>query len=60
MKGLKQRIKNVTSGREADVCLEIVGLTLALRLAIDVIRLWDIVGSVGVHNGEVGSRFHYR
>ncbi|RFU31233.1 hypothetical protein B7463_g5089, partial [Scytalidium lignicola] len=53
MEGLKKRIKEVTDGRGADLCLEIVGLSPALRLAFDLIRPWGVISSVGVHNGEV-------
>lgn len=55
MEGLKKRIKDVTDGRGADLCLEIVGLSPALRLAFDLIRPWGVISSVGVHNGEVRS-----
>lgn len=53
MDGLKRRIFEVTDGRGADVVLEIVGLTPALRLAFDLVRPWGVISSVGVHGGEV-------
>lgn len=51
--GLKKRIKEVTDGRGADVVIEVVGLSPALRLGFDVLRPWGIISSVGVHNAEV-------
>jgi threonine dehydrogenase-like Zn-dependent dehydrogenase len=52
---LQQRIKEVTEGRGADVVLEVVGLTPALKLGFDILRPWGILSSVGVHNAEVRS-----
>ena len=51
--GLKKRIKDVTDGRGADVVIEVVGLSSALRLAFDLVRPWGVISSIGVHNGEV-------
>lgn len=53
MAGVKQAISDATDGRGADVALEIVGLSPALRLAFDLLRPWGVISSVGVHNGEV-------
>lgn len=53
---LKQRILDATEGRGADVVLEIVGLSPALKMAYDFIRPWGIISSVGVHNAEVRKR----
>lgn len=53
MEGLKQRIRDVTNGRGADVVLEIVGLKPALRLAFDILRPWGVISSVGVHSEDV-------
>jgi threonine dehydrogenase-like Zn-dependent dehydrogenase len=53
--GLEARIREVTEGRGADVVLEVVGLSAALRLGFDIIRPWGIMSSVGVHNGEVSN-----
>jgi threonine dehydrogenase-like Zn-dependent dehydrogenase len=50
---LKQRILDATEGRGADVVLEIVGNSPALKMAYDIIRPWGIISSVGVHNAEV-------
>lgn len=51
--GLEQRIKDVTQGRGADVVIEVVGLSPALKLGFDILRPWGIISSVGVHNGEI-------
>jgi threonine dehydrogenase-like Zn-dependent dehydrogenase len=50
---LQSRIKEVTDGRGADVVLEVVGLSPALKLGFDILRPWGILSSVGVHNAEV-------
>jgi threonine dehydrogenase-like Zn-dependent dehydrogenase len=51
--GMEKRIKAVTDGRGADVVIEVVGLSPALKTAFDLIRAWGIISSIGVHNGEV-------
>ncbi|EKG17278.1 Alcohol dehydrogenase superfamily zinc-containing [Macrophomina phaseolina MS6] len=51
--GLDKRIKDVTQGRGADVVIEVVGLSPALKLGFDILRPWGIISSVGVHNGEI-------
>ncbi|KAI9759942.1 MAG: hypothetical protein M4579_001975 [Chaenotheca gracillima] len=51
--GLQKRIKEVTDGRGADVVMEVVGLSPALRLGFDILRPWGILSSVGVHNAEI-------
>lgn len=51
--GMERRIKEVTDGRGADVVIEVVGLSPALKTAFDLIRPWGIISSIGVHNGEV-------
>ena len=50
---MEKRIKEVTEGRGADVVIEVVGLSPALKTAFDLIRPWGIISSIGVHNGEV-------
>lgn len=50
---MEDRIKEVTDGRGADVVIEVVGLSPALKTAFDLIRPWGIISSIGVHNGEV-------
>lgn len=52
---MENRIKEVTDGRGADVVIEVVGLSPALRTAFDLVRPWGIISSIGVHNAEVSS-----
>ncbi|OMP87001.1 putative zinc-type alcohol dehydrogenase-like protein AdhB [Diplodia seriata] len=54
--GLDKRIKEVTEGRGADVVIEVVGLSPALKLGFDILRPWGIISSVGVHNGEASNQ----
>lgn len=54
--GLKKRVLELTEGRGADVVVEVVGLSPALKLGFDLLRPWGIISSVGVHNGEVSCR----
>lgn len=56
--GMEKRIKEVTEGRGADVVIEVVGLSPALRTAYDVVRPFGVISSIGVHNAEVSSRYH--
>ncbi|CCF36236.1 alcohol dehydrogenase GroES-like domain-containing protein [Colletotrichum higginsianum] len=51
--GMERRIKEATEGRGADVVIEVVGLSPALRTAFDVVRPWGVIASIGVHNGEI-------
>jgi threonine dehydrogenase-like Zn-dependent dehydrogenase len=51
--GLDKRVKELTNGRGADVVIEVVGLSAALRTAFDLLRPWGTISSVGVHNAEV-------
>lgn len=51
--GMMNRIKEVTDGRGADVVIEVVGLSAALRMAFDMVRPWGVISSIGVHNAEV-------
>lgn len=58
MEGLKRRISEETEGRGADVVLEVVGNSKALRMGFDILRPWGVISSVGVHNAEVrGDQF---
>lgn len=47
------RVKEVTDGRGADIVVEVVGLSPALRTAFDVVRPFGVISSIGVHNAEV-------
>ncbi|KAF0315361.1 formaldehyde dehydrogenase [Colletotrichum asianum] len=51
--GMEKRIKEVTEGRGADVVIEVVGLSPALRTAYDVVRPFGVISSIGVHNAEI-------
>ncbi|KAK2014661.1 alcohol dehydrogenase GroES-like domain-containing protein [Colletotrichum eremochloae] len=51
--GMERRIKEATEGRGADVVIEVVGLSPALRTAFDIVRPWGVIASIGVHNGEI-------
>jgi len=51
--GLEKRVKDLTDGRGADVVIEVVGLTPALKMGFELLRPWGVISSVGVHNGEI-------
>lgn len=51
--GLRDRVKELTDGRGADVVIEVVGHSSALRMGFEMLRPWGIMSSVGVHNGEI-------
>ena len=51
--GLDKRVKELTDGRGADVVIEVVGLTPALKMGFELLRPWGVISSVGVHNAEV-------
>jgi threonine dehydrogenase-like Zn-dependent dehydrogenase len=51
--GLDNRVKELTDGRGADVVIEIVGLSPALRMGFELLRPWGVLSSAGVHNGEI-------
>lgn len=47
--GVVAAVRAATEGRGADVALEVVGASSALRLAFDVLRPMGTLSSVGVH-----------
>ncbi|KAF2267850.1 GroES-like protein [Lojkania enalia] len=51
--GLDKRVKELTNGRGADVVVEVVGLSPALKMGFELLRPWGVISSVGVHNGEI-------
>ncbi|KAJ5102487.1 hypothetical protein N7532_003016 [Penicillium argentinense] len=51
--GLRDRVKSITDGRGADVVIEVVGHSSALRMGFELLRPWGVMSSVGVHNGEI-------
>lgn len=52
--GMMARILEATEGRGADLVVEVVGLSPALRTAFDIVRPFGVISSIGVHNAEVG------
>lgn len=50
---LAQRIKDASDGRGADVVMEVVGMTDAVELALQVVRPFGKVSSVGVHSKDM-------
>jgi threonine dehydrogenase-like Zn-dependent dehydrogenase len=52
-KGMEERIRKATDGKGADVVIEVVGLSAALRTGFDLLRPFGIISSLGVHNGDV-------
>ncbi|KAF2422846.1 GroES-like protein [Tothia fuscella] len=52
-KELGERVLELTDGRGADVVIEVVGLSPALRMGFELLRPWGVLSSVGVHNGEI-------
>ncbi|KAF3387687.1 hypothetical protein F1880_001689 [Penicillium rolfsii] len=51
--GLRERVQELTDGRGADVVIEVVGHSSALRMGFEMLRPWGVLSSVGVHNGEI-------
>jgi threonine dehydrogenase-like Zn-dependent dehydrogenase len=51
--GMKARVMEATEGRGADMVVEVVGLSAALRTAYDLIRPFGAISSIGVHNAEI-------
>lgn len=52
---LKEAILKATDGRGADVALEVVGHASAMATAIDLIRPFGVVSSVGVHSEPIST-----
>ncbi|RSL57238.1 hypothetical protein CEP53_006537 [Fusarium sp. AF-6] len=50
---MKDRVAQVTDGRGADIIIEVVGLSPALRTAFDLVRPVGAISSIGVHNAEI-------
>lgn len=51
--GMRQHVMTATDGRGADMIVEVVGLSPALRTAFDLVRPFGVISSIGVHNAEV-------
>ncbi|KAF2400180.1 alcohol dehydrogenase [Trichodelitschia bisporula] len=50
---LGKRVLELTEGRGADLVIEVVGLSPALKMGFELLRPWGVLSSVGVHNGEI-------
>lgn len=50
---LDKRVKELTDGRGADVVIEVVGMSPALKMGFELLRSWGVISSVGVHNAEI-------
>lgn len=53
---MRQRIMAMTEGRGADMVVEVVGNSPALRTAFELVRPFGAISSIGVHNGEVSKQ----
>ncbi|QLI71767.1 uncharacterized protein G6M90_00g088410 [Metarhizium brunneum] len=51
--GMRQHVMTATDGRGADMIVEVVGLSPALRTAFDLVRPFGVISSIGVHNAEI-------
>ena len=40
-------------GHGLSKCLEVVGMSPALKMGFELMRPWGVISSVGVHNAEV-------
>ncbi|KAJ6439987.1 alcohol dehydrogenase GroES-like domain-containing protein [Purpureocillium lavendulum] len=50
---MRQKVMDATEGRGADMIVEAVGHSPALRTAFDLVRPFGAISSIGVHNGEI-------
>ncbi|KAL8737828.1 MAG: hypothetical protein Q9181_001319 [Wetmoreana brouardii] len=50
---LDKRVNELTECRGADVVIEVIGLSLTLKMVFELLRPWCMISSVGVHNGEI-------
>ncbi|KAH8819899.1 chaperonin 10-like protein [Xylogone sp. PMI_703] len=53
LESIVDRIKAVTEGRGADVVVEVVGQSAALRMAYDIIRPFGTISSLGAHHSPM-------
>ncbi|KAG5968647.1 hypothetical protein E4U57_005176 [Claviceps arundinis] len=51
--GMKKEVLEATNGRGADMVVEVVGLSPALRTAFELVRPFGVISSIGVHNAEI-------
>lgn len=52
-KEMRRRVMELTDGRGADIVIEVVGHSSALRMGFELLRPWGRISSVGVHNQEI-------
>jgi threonine dehydrogenase-like Zn-dependent dehydrogenase len=57
--GMRARIRQATDGRGADMVVEVVGHSIALRTAFDLVRPFGVISSIGVHNSEVSLLYYH-
>lgn len=62
--GMKRQILEATEGRGADMVVEVVGQSPALRTAFELVRPFGAISSIGVHNAnvsfaQIGFRLQY-
>ncbi|POR38455.1 Putative zinc-binding alcohol dehydrogenase [Tolypocladium paradoxum] len=50
---MRQRVMAATDGRGADMIVEAVGHSPALRTAFELVRPFGAISSIGVHNAEI-------
>ncbi|KAG5999144.1 hypothetical protein E4U54_002031 [Claviceps lovelessii] len=50
---MKRQVMEATNGRGADIVVEVVGLSPALRTAFELVRPFGVISSIGVHNAEI-------
>ncbi|KZZ99331.1 Alcohol dehydrogenase superfamily, zinc-type [Moelleriella libera RCEF 2490] len=51
--GMKRQILEATEGRGADMVVEVVGQSPALRTAFELVRPFGAISSIGVHNANI-------
>ncbi|KAG6042018.1 hypothetical protein E4U41_007114 [Claviceps citrina] len=51
--GMRKQIMEATNGRGADMVVEVVGSSPALRTAFELVRPFGAISSIGVHNAEI-------
>lgn len=51
--GMRNQVLQATNGRGADMVIEVVGLSPALRTAFELVRPFGVISSIGVHNAEI-------
>ncbi|KAJ0339338.1 hypothetical protein KNSL1_012075 [Colletotrichum chrysophilum] len=55
MANLQAQVEAVTEGRDADLVIEAVGLSPALRTAFEIVRPFGVISSIGVHSQDLSA-----